>query len=150
MRLHTLKNVPGAAKGAVRVGRGESSGAGKTSGRGNKGQRARKGMSHKFGFEGGQMPLIRRIPKRGFKSPFRVSYLPVNVGDLERFADGEQVTAETLRAAGLANGRSEGIKILGNGSLTKKIHVKVQAYSASAREKIESVGGTCDTAELNS
>lgn len=144
MYLHSLKKTPGSKHRRIRVGRGESSGKGKTSGRGNKGQMARTGHKHKPGFEGGQMRLIRRIPKRGFTSPHRVGLLPVNVGALDRFESGAEVGAETLRAAGLARGPSTGVKILGGGDLTKKLAVKAHAFSASARSKIEAAGGTCE------
>lgn len=147
MRLHDLKPRPGAKHRRKRLGQGESSGHGKTSGRGGKGQTARSGSSIRIGFEGGQMPLIRRIPKRGFNnSRFTTSYQPVNVGDLNDFEDGKQVDEKTLREAGLANGPGAGlgIKILGNGELTKKLKVQASAFSASARAKIEAKGGTCE------
>jgi large subunit ribosomal protein L15 len=145
MRLHDLKPRPGAKHRRKRLGQGESSGHGKTSGRGGKGQTARSGSSIRIGFEGGQMPLIRRIPKRGFNNNrFRTVYLPVNVGSLNVFEDGTRVDEAALRAAGLANGRADGIKILGNGDLTRKLTVVAAAFSASARAKIEGKGGTCE------
>src|SRR5665213_346464 len=145
MRLHDLKPRPGAKHRAKRLGQGESSGHGKTSGRGGKGQTARSGSSIRIGFEGGQMPLIRRIPKRGFNNArFTVIYSPVNVGDLNKFDDGAKVDETALRAVGLANGKSAGIKILGNGELEKKLTVSVSAFSASAKAKIESKGGTIE------
>jgi large subunit ribosomal protein L15 len=128
------------------VGRGESSGKGKTSGKGNKGQMSRTGHKHKPAFEGGQMRLIRRIPKRGFHNINRVEYLPVNVGDLAGFKEGAEVTVELLRKAGLANGPAERVKILGGGELKTKLTVKAHAFSASARSKIEAAGGTCEIA----
>jgi large subunit ribosomal protein L15 len=145
MDLHSLSNQPGAVRRSKTVGRGRSSGHGKTSGRGHKGQMARKGHKHKLGFEGGQMPLLRRLPKRGFKNPARTAYLGVNVGRLERFADGAEVTPETLAGAGLAARIPAGIKILGGGTLSRKLTVKAHAFSASARARIEAAGGTCQT-----
>jgi large subunit ribosomal protein L15 len=147
MRLHDLKPRPGARHRRKRLGQGESSGHGKTSGRGGKGQTARSGSSIRIGFEGGQMPLIRRIPKRGFNNAsFTTRYLPVNVGDLNKFEEGARVDETALRAVGLANGRAPGIKILGNGELTKKLTVVVSAFSASAKSKIEAKGGACELA----
>jgi large subunit ribosomal protein L15 len=145
MRLHDLKPRPGAKHRRKRLGQGESSGRGKTSGRGGKGQTARSGSSIRIGFEGGQMPLIRRIPKRGFNNArFATVYLPVNVESLNSFEDGARVDEALLRAAGLASGRSDGIKILGDGDLTKKLTVCANAFSASARAKIEAKGGKCE------
>ncbi len=144
MRLHNLKPRPGAKHRTKRLGQGESSGHGKTSGRGGKGQTARSGSSIRIGFEGGQMPLIRRIPKRGFNNTrFTTRYLGVNVGALEKFENGASVDETALRAAGLANGRSSGVKILGDGELTKKLTVSAHAFSAAARTKIEAKGGAC-------
>ena len=145
MRLHDLKPRPGAKHRRKRLGQGESSGHGKTSGRGGKGQTARSGSSIRIGFEGGQMPLIRRIPKRGFNNVrFGTRYITVNVGDLNKFEDGARVDETALRAAGLANGRGDGVKILGNGELTKKLTVSASAFSASAKTKIEAKGGVCE------
>jgi large subunit ribosomal protein L15 len=145
MRLHDLKPRPGAKHRTKRLGQGESSGHGKTSGRGGKGQTARSGSSIRIGFEGGQMPLIRRIPKRGFNNArFTTKYLGVNVGDLNKFDDGAKVDEMALRSVGLANGRAHGIKILGNGELSKKLNVSVSAFSASAKAKIEAKGGACE------
>lgn len=121
-----------------------SSGHGKTSGKGHKGQMARKGHKRKPGFEGGQVPLIRRIPKRGFTSPFPKIFVPVNVGELAKFKDGSVITADVLRKAGLATGPCHGIKILGRGDLDKKLTVKVCAFSKSAQAKIEAAGGSCE------
>ncbi len=144
MRLHDLKPRPGAKHPRKRLGQGESSGHGKTSGRGGKGQTARSGSSIRIGFEGGQMPLIRRIPKRGFNnSRHATRYLPVNLDALNRFEDGALVDEMALRRASLANGRAEGIKILGGGDLTRKLTVTAHAFSASARSKIEAKGGVC-------
>jgi len=121
-----------------------SSGLGKTSGRGHKGQYARSGHKHKLGFEGGQMRLIRRIPKRGFKNVTRKEYLPVNVSALEIFGVGTEVTPELIRANGLANGAGDGIKILGKGVISRKLTVKANAFSEDAKAKIEAAGGTCE------
>jgi len=145
MRLHDLKPRPGAKHRRKRLGQGESSGHGKTSGRGGKGQTARSGSSIRIGFEGGQMPLIRRIPKRGFNNArFATQYIAVNVGDLNKFEDGARVDETALRATGLANGRATGVKILGDGELSKKLTVSANAFSASAKTKIEAKGGTCE------
>jgi large subunit ribosomal protein L15 len=145
MRLHDLKPRPGAKHRRKRLGQGEGSGHGKTSGRGGKGQTARSGSSIRIGFEGGQMPLIRRIPKRGFNNARHTTrYLPVNLESLNQFSDGTRVDVEALRKAGLANGKGEGIKILGDGDLTRKLTVSAHAFSASARAKIESRGGACE------
>jgi len=145
MRLHDLKPRPGAKHRRKRLGQGESSGHGKTAGRGGKGQTARSGSSIRIGFEGGQMPLIRRIPKRGFNNArFTTQYIGVNVGDLNKFDDGAKVDETALRAVGLANGRADGVKILGEGELSKKLTVRASAFSASAKAKIEAKGGTCE------
>lgn len=145
MRLHDLKPRPGAKHRRKRLGQGESSGHGKTSGRGGKGQTARSGSSIRIGFEGGQMPLIRRIPKRGFNNARHATrYVPVNLEALNEFEDGARVDEAALRGAGLANGRSSGVKILGNGELTRKLTVSAHAFSASARSKIEAKGGSCE------
>jgi large subunit ribosomal protein L15 len=145
MRLHDLKPRPGAKHPRKRLGQGESSGHGKTSGRGGKGQTARSGSSIRIGFEGGQMPLIRRIPKRGFNNArFATRYIAVNVGDLDRFDNGARVDETALRSAGLANGHASGVKILGEGELSRKLVVSASAFSASARAKIEAKGGACE------
>ena len=145
MRLHDLKPRPGAKHRRKRLGQGESSGHGKTSGRGGKGQTARSGSSIRIGFEGGQMPLIRRIPKRGFNNArHAVRYVPVNLEALNRFDDGARVDVEALRKAGVANGPVKRIKILGDGELNKKLTVTAHAFSASARSKIEARGGSCE------
>ena len=145
MRLHDLKPRPGAKHRRKRLGQGESSGHGKTSGRGGKGQTARSGSSIRIGFEGGQMPLIRRIPKRGFNNARHgTTYLPINVGSLNAFDNGARVDEAVLRQAGLANGKGDGIKILGDGEVTKKLSVSAHAFSASAKAKIEAKGGTCE------
>ena len=145
MRLHDLKPRPGAKHRRKRLGQGESSGRGKTAGRGGKGQTARSGSSIRIGFEGGQMPLIRRIPKRGFNNfEFATHYLAVNVGDLNQFEDGARVDELALRSVGLANGRADGVKVLGAGELTKKLTLVVSAISASAKAKIEAKGGSVE------
>ncbi|HEY1663227.1 MAG TPA: 50S ribosomal protein L15 [Verrucomicrobiae bacterium] len=145
MRLHDLKPRPGSKHRRKRLGQGESSGHGKTSGRGGKGQTARSGSSIRIGFEGGQMPLIRRIPKRGFNNArFTIRYIGVNVSDLNKFDDGAKVDETALRTIGLANGKAAGVKILGEGELSKKLTVTASAFSASARAKIEAKGGTCE------
>jgi large subunit ribosomal protein L15 len=148
MRLHDLKPRPGSKHRRKRLGQGESSGHGKTSGRGGKGQTARSGSSIRIGFEGGQMPLIRRLPKRGFNNArFAIRYIPVNLEALNRFDDGATVDAAALRALGLAQGPEKRIKILGDGELTRKLAVQAHAFSASARAKIEKLGGTCQLIE---
>ena len=145
MRLHDLKPRPGARHRRKRLGQGESSGHGKTSGRGGKGQTARSGSSIRIGFEGGQMPLIRRIPKRGFNNARHATrYIPVNLEALNRFDDGARIDENILRQAGLANGRASGVKILGDGELTKKLTISAHAFSASAKAKIEAKGGACE------
>jgi large subunit ribosomal protein L15 len=148
MRLHDLKPRPGATHRRKRLGQGESSGHGKTSGRGGKGQTARSGSSVRIGFEGGQMPLIRRIPKRGFNNAqFAVRYIPVNLEVLNKFEEGATVNEAALRGLGLANGRLKRVKILGDGELTRKLTVHAHAFSASARAKIEKLGGACQLIE---
>ncbi|MCE0496886.1 MAG: 50S ribosomal protein L15 [Methylacidiphilales bacterium] len=145
LRLHNLKPRPGARHRVKRLGCGESSGHGKTSGKGQKGPKARSGGSIRLGFEGGQMPLIRRIPKRGFNNAaFKVTYAPVNLGELEKLTVSGTIDEKALRGAGLVNGRWDGVKILGDGQLTKKLALKVDAISASAREKIEKAGGSIE------
>ena len=145
MRLHDLKPRPGAKHRRKRLGQGESSGHGKTSGRGGKGQTARSGSSIRIGFEGGQMPLIRRIPKRGFNNArHTTAYVPVNLEALNAFDDSARVDVDVMRKAGLANGPVKLVKILGDGALTKKLTVVAHKFSATARQKIEAAGGTCE------
>ena len=146
MRLHDLKPKPGARTRRKRIGRGRGSGMGKTSGRGTKGQLSRAGSSVRPGFEGGQMPIYRRLPKRGFNNArFTTTYLPVNLKALEeKFEAGACVDEEAIRNAGLANGKSDGVKILGVGKLTKKLTVVASAFSASAKAAIEAAGGSCE------
>ncbi len=144
MELNNLTNTPGSRKSKKRVGRGCGSGLGKTAGKGQKGQMSRKGHKHKLQFEGGQMPLVRRLPKRGFNNArFNDKALAVNVSDLEKnFESGAEITVEVLRKAGFTDNKKPLIKILGNGELTKKFAVKGIAVSASAKAKIEAVGGS--------
>ncbi len=144
MRLHDLKPNPGAKHRRKRLGCGESSGHGKTSGKGHKGQKARSGGSIRPGFEGGQMPLIRRLPKRGFNNVnYKTAYGIVNLDDLEkRFDDGVAINEKLLRGAGVIRGTLDGVKVLGRGEVKKKFHLEVDSISASAKEKIEKAGGT--------
>ena len=143
MRLHDLAPRPGAKHRTKRLGSGESSGHGKTSGKGPKGQKARSGGSIRLGFEGGQMPLIRRLPKRGFNNAqFKKKIVSVNLGELEAVDFTDTINEAVLRAHGLIRGNFDGIKLLGDGELKKKITIEVDHVSASAREKIEAAGGT--------
>jgi len=144
MRLHNLAPRPGAKHRRKRLGIGESSGHGKTSGRGHKGQRARSGGSVRLGFEGGQMPLIRRLPKRGFNNTdFKPVYAVINLDTLEeRFPAGAKIDDAALRSLRLVHGRNDGIKLLARGTVTKKFTVEVDKSSASAKEKIEAAGGS--------
>lgn len=142
MNLHELKPAPGSRKRKTRVGRGMSSGSGKTSGRGHKGQGARSGGKKGAGFEGGQMPIHMRLPKRGFNNAaFAKEYTPVNVGALAAFAQGSTVTPEELRRAGIVKRVRDGIKILGDGDLNVALTVRAHRFSASAAQKIEAAGG---------
>jgi len=143
MELNNLKPKKGATHAKKRVGRGPGSGHGKTSSRGEKGQKSRSGYTSKLGFEGGQMPLQRRVPKRGFTNIFKKDHAVVNVSDLERFDNGATVDEAALRKAGLVKGQHDGIKILGDGTLTKKLTVTATKFSGSARKQIEAAGGTC-------
>jgi large subunit ribosomal protein L15 len=143
MELSNLKPKKGARHAKKRVGRGPGSGHGKTAGRGEKGQKSRSGYSGKRGFEGGQMPLHRRIPKRGFTNIFKKDYAVVNVSDLERFDTGATIDETTLRQAGLVKGSHDGVKVLGDGELSKKLTVSATKFSKSAREIIEKAGGSC-------
>ena len=144
MKLHELAPAAGSTRERFRVGRGHGSGNGKTAGKGHKGQNARSGGGVRPGFEGGQMPLYRRLPKRGFKNHFAINYAIVNVSDLNTFEDGAVVDAAALTAAGLVNDQLEGNKILGNGELTKKLTVHATAFSESAKAKIEAAGGKAE------
>lgn len=141
MKLHELKPAEGSRKKEVRVGRGTGSGIGKTSGRGHKGQKARSGGGVRPGFEGGQMPIYRRLPKRGFKNIWAKNFAEVNVETLNRFEDGATVDAVALVESGILKNVLDGIKILGKGELTKKLTVKAQGFSKTAVQKIEAVGG---------
>ncbi len=143
MELNNLKPKKGSRHAKKRVGRGPGSGTGKTAGRGEKGQKSRSGYSGKRGFEGGQMPLHRRLPKRGFTNIFKKDYAVVNLSDLERFDSGATIDEATLRQVGLVKGQHDGVKILGTGELSKKLTVSATKFSASARKQIEAAGGTC-------
>ena len=145
MKLHELSPAEGSKKAVKRIGRGPGSGQGKTAGKGQKGQKSRSGYSRRAGFEGGQMPLQRRLPKRGFNNIFATEYATVNVSDLEkRFEDGAVVDAESLKASGLLKKTLDGVKVLGNGAITKALTVKATAISESAKAKIEAAGGTVE------
>ena len=141
MKLHELSPAYGSAKASYRKGRGAGSGNGKTAGKGHKGQNARSGGGVRVGFEGGQLPLYRKLPKRGFKNRFAVNYAIVNVEALNRFENGAIVDLEALKAAKLVRKELDGVKILGNGELTKTLTVKATVFSATAKEKIEAAGG---------
>ena len=141
MNLHELKPAPGSRRNPKRVGRGPGSGTGKTAGRGEKGQKSRSGYSRKRGFEGGQMPLHRRLPKRGFTNIFRTEYRTVNIERLNAFEAGSQVTPEALQQAGLLKKGSQGVKILGNGELKIELTVQAHKFTETAARKIEAVGG---------
>jgi large subunit ribosomal protein L15 len=147
--LHTLKGPKGATRNRKRIGRGPGSGTGEQSGKGVKGQKARTGHhGARFGFEGGQMPMQRRLPKVGFKNPFRVTYFPVNVGHIEDTFDvGSTVGVDEMKTAGLVPRKSERVKILGDGDLSKKLTVKAHKFSALAKEKIEKAGGSIELVE---
>lgn len=144
MKIHELTPAPDSNKDVKRIGRGHGSGNGKTAGKGHKGQNARSGGGVRIGFEGGQMPLARRIPKRGFNNIFATKYAIVNVGDLNKFKDGTVVDTELLKAAGIVKKVNDGVKILGNGELTANLTVKVAKFSQSAIEKIEKAGGKAE------
>lgn len=144
MKLHELSPAPGSKKVRKRIGRGAGSGTGKTAGKGHKGQNARSGGGVRPGFEGGQMPLQRRVPKRGFNNIFATRYAIVNVGDLDRFEDGSTIDVELLKNAGLIKKEYDGLKILGNGELKKKLTVIAAKFSGSAKAKIENLGGKAE------
>ena len=144
MKLHELHPAEGSTTAAKRLGRGVGSGLGKTSGKGHKGAKARSGGGKRPGFEGGQMPLYRRVPKKGFTNIFGTDYATVNVENLNVFEDGAVVDVQALIDAGLIRKAQDGLKVLGNGELTKKLTVKAAKYTASAKEKIEAVDGTAE------
>ena len=145
MKLHELSPADGSKKEVKRIGRGPASGQGKTAGKGHKGQKARAGRGMQVGFEGGQMPLQRRLPKRGFVNIFAKNIVTVNVGTLNaKFDDGAVIDVEALKAAGIIKNRFDGVKILSNGDVTKKFTVKADAYSGAAKEKIEAAGGKAE------
>ncbi len=148
MKLHELQPAAGSVKDVKRIGRGHGSGQGKTAGKGHKGQKARSGGSIRPGFEGGQMPLQRRIPKRGFNNIFAKEFATVNVSELDkRFDDGAVVDADELIKSGAIKNAKDGIKILGNGELSKKLTVKAVKFTAAAKEKIEKAGGAAEVIE---
>jgi len=144
MKLHELSPAPGSVRDVKRIGRGHGSGNGKTAGKGHKGQKARAGRGIRAGFEGGQMPLQRRIPKRGFNNIFATPYTTINVAVLNRFEDGAVVNTEALLNAGIIKKAPYGVKILGNGKIEKKLTVQVAAFSESAKAKIEAAGGKAE------
>lgn len=142
MKLHTMMPNEGATQNRKRVGRGVGSGTGKTSGKGHKGQNARSGGGVRPGFEGGQLPLFRRLPKRGFSNArFKIRYATINLSDLNKFEDGAVITPEILKEMGLIKNQLNGIKVLGNGKLEKKLTVKAHKFSSAAQKSIESLGG---------
>ena len=144
MKLHELSPAPGSVTPAWRKGRGTGSGNGKTAGKGHKGQNARSGGGVRPGFEGGQIPLYRKLPKRGFKNRFAKEYTTVNISALERFEDGAVVDLDLLVNAGLAHKAADGLKVLGNGNVDKKFTVRAAAFTAAAKEKIEAAGGKAE------
>ncbi len=144
MKLHELGPAAGSTTAPKRLGRGVGSGLGKTSGKGHKGAKARSGGGKRPGFEGGQMPLYRRVPKKGFTNIFRKEYATVNVGQLEIFDSGAVVTVDMLKEAGLVKKTMAGVKILGNGDLTKKMTVQAARFTQTAKEKIEGLGGKAE------
>ena len=144
MKLHELSPAPGSVREVKRIGRGHGSGQGKTAGKGHKGQKARAGRGMRPGFEGGQMPLQRRVPKRGFNNIFATRYAIVNRAALNKFENGAVVDTEALKAAGLVKNSYDGVKILGNGALEKNLTVKAAAFSESAKSKIEAAGGKAE------
>ena len=144
MKLHELSPAPGSVREVKRIGRGHGSGQGKTAGKGHKGQKARAGRGIRPGFEGGQMPLQRRVPKRGFNNIFATEYAILNVAALNAFEDGAVVDLEAVKKAGLVKKGCDGLKVLGNGNLTKNVTVKAAAFSESAKAKIEAAGGKAE------
>lgn len=144
MKLHELSPAPGSVRESKRVGRGHGSGQGKTAGKGHKGQKARAGRGARLGFEGGQMPLQRRVPKRGFVNIYKTRYATVNIAELDVFDDGAVVDAQALKDAGLVKKTYDGVKILGNGEVKKSLTVKAAAFSETAKTKIEAAGGKAE------
>ena len=144
MKLHELSPAAGSAKAAWRKGRGPGSGNGKTAGKGHKGQNARSGGGVRPGFEGGQLPLYRKLPKRGFNNKFAKEYATVNVSDLNKFENGATVTLESLLNCGIVRKEYDGLKVLGNGELTKNLTVEAKVFTATAKEKIEAAGGNAE------
>ena len=144
MKLHELSPAAGSAKAAWRKGRGTGSGNGKTAGKGHKGQNARSGGGVRPGFEGGQLPLYRKLPKRGFNNKFAKVYATVNVSDLNKFENGATVTLESLVACGIIRKENDGLKVLGNGSLNKALTVEAKVFTTTAKEKIEAAGGKAE------
>ncbi len=149
MKLDDLRPAPGSNKKRKRVGRGDGSGHGKTSGRGHKGQGARSGGNTKPGFEGGQMPLQRRLPKRGFRNPFRIEMSVVNLGQIDTLPAGTEVTPEILMLHGYVSGKNRPVKVLGDGELSKALTVRAHGFSAKAKEKIEAAGGKAELIALH-
>ncbi|NLN81992.1 MAG: 50S ribosomal protein L15 [Clostridiales bacterium] len=144
MKLHELSPAPGSVRESKRVGRGHGSGQGKTAGKGHKGQKARAGRGARLGFEGGQMPLQRRVPKRGFVNIYKTRYATVNIAELDVFVNGAVVDAQALKDAGLVKRTYDGVKILGNGEVKKSLTVKAAAFSETAKAKIEAAGGKAE------
>lgn len=144
MKLHELKPNPGSSKNRKRLGRGTATGQGKTAGRGMNGQKSRSGGGVRPGFEGGQMPLYRRLPKRGFTNIFGTQFAEINVEVLNKFEDGAEITPELLKSEGIVKKQLDGIKVLGNGELAKKLTVKAHKFSKTAVEKIEAAGGKAE------
>ncbi len=144
MKLHELKPNPGSSKNRKRLGRGTATGQGKTAGRGMNGQKSRSGGGVRPGFEGGQMPLYRRLPKRGFTNIFGTQFAEINVEVLNKFEDGAEITPELLKSEGIIKKQLDGVKVLGNGELAKKLTVKAHKFSKSAKEKIEAAGGKAE------
>ena len=144
MKLHELSPAPDSVRDVKRIGRGHGSGQGKTAGKGHKGQKARAGRGFRPGFEGGQMPLQRRVPKRGFNNIFAADIVAINVSSLNRFEDGAVVDLDAMKKAGVVKGNCDGVKVLGNGAVSKKVTVKASAFSESAKAKIEAAGGKAE------
>ena len=144
MKLHELSPAPGSVRDVKRIGRGHGSGQGKTAGKGHKGQKARAGRGFRPGFEGGQMPLQRRVPKRGFNNIFAADIVAINVSSLNRFEDGAVVDLDAMKKAGVVKGNCDGVKVLGNGAVSKKVTVRALAFSESAKAKIEAAGGKAE------